>query len=37
MNKKIKQHNAFTLAEGGHSLLLYGDVLLFGEGVVTSN
>ena len=25
MNKKIKQLNAFTLAEGGHSPLLYGD------------
>ena len=25
MKEKIKQHNAFTLAEGGHSPLLYGD------------
>ena len=26
MNKKIKKLNAFTLAEGGHSPLLSGDV-----------
>ena len=25
MNRKIKKLNAFTLAEGGHSPLLYGD------------
>ena len=25
MNKKIKQLNVFTLAEGGHSPLLSGD------------
>ena len=25
MNRKVKIKNAFTLAEGGHSPLLYGD------------
>ena len=25
MNKKLKNFNALTLAEGGHSPLLYGD------------